>query len=41
MSQLVESLRRLYASGKLALDKLNEMRLANKITEEEYHYIIQ
>ena len=41
MSQLIESLRRLYTSGKLALDKLNEMRLANKITEEEYRYITQ
>jgi hypothetical protein len=40
MSTLVESLKRLYLAGKVTIDKLNTMLSQNKITQEEYDYII-
>nr|DAU66765.1 MAG TPA: hypothetical protein [Caudoviricetes sp.] len=40
MSTFVESLRRLFLSGKITDDKLKELLNEGKITEEEYQYII-
>jgi len=39
MSTLVESLKRLYAQGKVAVSKLDSMKAEGKITQEEYDYI--
>ena len=39
MRPLVESLRRLYKSGKITKEKVDELYNNNKITEEEYNYI--
>lgn len=42
MRTLVESLKRLYTQDppKVTLEKLDQMLLENKITQEEYDYII-
>lgn len=40
MRALVESLRRLYKSGKITAEKVAELLTEGKITEEEYEYII-
>ncbi len=40
MSQFVESLRRLYNAKKVNKDKLDELLSSNKITQQEYDYII-
>ena len=40
MSILVESLKRLYTAEKVSLEKLQEMMSTNKISLEEYRYII-
>lgn len=39
MSVLVESLKRLYAQGKVAITKLDTLLSEGKITQEEYDYI--
>ena len=41
MSQLVESLKRLYRSGKIDKLKLQKMVKNNKISIEEFNYIIR
>ena len=40
MRMLVESLRRLYHTGKLEEQKIREMQSEEKITEEEAEYIL-
>lgn len=40
MNQFVESLKRLYHDGKLAVDKVDDLFKNGKITEEEKRYII-
>lgn len=40
MSELVESLKRLYFQGKISSKKLNDMLINKTITKEEYKYII-
>lgn len=40
MRQLVLSLARLYKLEKITKDKLREMVINQKITEEEYNYIL-
>ena len=40
MSTLVESLKRLYKSGKINQDKVLELFLNDKITSEEKDYIL-
>jgi hypothetical protein len=40
MRQLVESLKRLYEQGKVTKDKLAQMVKENKITQEEFNFII-
>ena len=40
MTQFVESLRRLYESGKIDDTKLNELLGSKKINTQEYDYII-
>lgn len=40
MSTLVESLKRLYYEKKIGVEKLNKMLADDKITQEEYDYII-
>lgn len=39
MSQFVESLKRLYTSGKLSLDEIKALIAPGKITTAEYDYI--
>ena len=39
MKTLVESLKRLYAKGRVTLAQLREMVKHDTITEAEYHYI--
>lgn len=41
MNQFVESLKRLFQGGKITLEKLQQLLLNKKITEQEYDYIIQ
>ena len=41
MRILVESLKRLYIKGSVTIEKLNDMVIADKITEEEKNYIIK
>lgn len=41
MSEFVNSLRRLFLKGKIAIFKLEEMKNNKKITQEEYDYIIK
>ena len=40
MRALVESLRRLYKSGRINREKVDELFKNGKITEEEYNYIL-
>jgi hypothetical protein len=40
MSQFVESLCRLYKAGNVDIKKLGELLAFNKITKQEYEYII-
>lgn len=40
MRTFVESLRRLYKSGRITVEKLQEFLDSGKITEAEYEYII-
>ena len=40
MNQFVESLRRLYKDEKINISKLEELLSSNKITKNEYEYII-
>ena len=40
MSRFVESLKRLYKSGKITEEKLAELLAEGKITQEEYDYIM-
>ena len=40
MRALVESLRRLYKSGRINKEKVDELFKNGKITEEEYNYIL-
>lgn len=40
MSTLVESLKRLYLAGKVAIEKLSTMKADGKLSEDEYNYII-
>lgn len=40
MRTLVESLQRLYSHKRVTLEKIEEMKSNNKITEEEYEFII-
>ena len=39
MSTLVESLKRLYAAGRITIEKLDSMLADGKISQEEYDYI--
>ena len=39
MPKLVESLKRLYTKGKVAVVKLQEMKQEGKLTQEEFDYI--
>ena len=41
MRALVESLRRLYKSGRINKEKVDELFKNGKITEEEYNYILE
>lgn len=41
MKILVESLRRLYQSGKITIEKLEETLVSGKVNYEEYSYIIE
>lgn len=40
MNQLVESLRRLFHSGKISKEKLQKMVKENKISQADFDYII-
>lgn len=40
MTQFVESLCRLYRANKIDMKKLSELLALNKITQQEYDYII-
>lgn len=40
MSIFVESLKRLFTTQKISIEKLNEMSKNSKITQEEYNYIV-
>lgn len=40
MTQFVESLCRLYRANKIDIKKLDELLALNKITQQEYDYII-
>lgn len=39
MNQFVESLKRLYRNGEIAIFKLNKLLESKAITDEEYEYI--
>lgn len=39
MSLFVETLKRLYKAGKITSEKIELLRVEDKITEEEYNYI--
>lgn len=41
MSQFVESLKRLYLRDKISQDKLEKLKIENKITEKEFEYIMK
>lgn len=41
MSQFVESLKRLYIRDKISKDKLEQLKIENKITEKEFIYIVK
>lgn len=38
--QFIESLRRLYDNGRIAIFKLDKMKKDGAITEEDYQYIV-
>lgn len=40
MTEFIESLKRLYLSGKLTVEKAEELFNKKKISKEEYMYII-
>lgn len=40
MNQFVESLRRLYEASKINIKKLDELLASNKITQQDYDYIV-
>lgn len=40
MNVFVESLKRLYKNGQLPIDKINELLKKEKITQDEYMYIL-
>lgn len=40
MNQFVESLCRLYRANKIEMKKLDELLAFNKITQQEYDYIV-
>jgi hypothetical protein len=40
MTIFIEVLKRRYAENKIAIEKLNTLLNSNKITQEEYDYII-
>ena len=40
MRTFVESLRRLYVSGRITLTKVQSFLASGKITQEEYDYIV-
>ena len=40
MSTFVESLKRLYNQGKVSKEKLDGYLLSDKLTQEEYEYVI-
>ena len=40
MTQFIESLRRLYNDGKVSDETLKKFLASNKITQQEYAYII-
>jgi hypothetical protein len=40
MNQFVESLCRLYKANKIDMKKLGELLALNKITQQEYNYVI-
>ena len=40
MTQFVESLCRLYRANKINIKKLDELLASNKITQQEYEYIV-
>lgn len=39
MTIFIESLKRLFLSGEIAIFKLNELKKKGKITEKDYEYI--
>lgn len=41
MRQLIESLKRLYINNRINIAKIEELKTAKKITEEEYNYILE
>lgn len=41
MSQFIESLKRLYHSGKISVEKLHQLVAECKISQEEFIYITQ
>lgn len=41
MSTFVESLKRLYAAGRITVERLDELPANGKISQEEYDYITQ
>lgn len=40
MSTLAQSLRRLYKSGQVTLEKIESMLVEGKITQDEFDYIV-
>ena len=40
MSQFIQSLCRLYRANKIDMKKLDELLALNKITQQEYDYIV-
>ena len=40
MTILIESLKRLYKNQKINLDKIENLLKENKITQEQYNYIV-
>lgn len=40
MNVLVDSIKRLYKNGQITTEKLNELLETNKITQNEYMYIL-
>lgn len=40
MNVLVDSIKRLYKNGQITTEKINELLKTNKITQDEYMYIL-